>query len=183
MTGNDLGLLAMAAGLVLLAGLFSAADAALGSFSPARAEELADEGRTGATRLVRLLQDSPRYLNTALFLRLLCEISAIVLVTLIAYDSWGSWWPAVMIAVGVMLVASFVVIGVAPRTIGRQHAQRVALASAGPLMAVTTHPRPAAAAADPGRQRDHPRQGLPPGARSRRRPSCASSSTSPRRRR
>ena len=138
MTGNDLGLLATAAGLVLLAGLFSAADAALGSFSPARAEELADEGRTGATRLVRLLQDSPRYLNTALFLRLLCEISAIVLVTLIAYDAWESWWPAATIAVGVMLVTSFVVIGVAPRTIGRQHAQRVALASAGPLVAVTT---------------------------------------------
>ena len=138
MTGNDLGLLATAAGLVLLAGLFSAADAALGSFSPARAEELADEGRTGATRLVRLLQDSPRYLNTALFLRLLCEISAIVLVTLIAYDAWDSWWPAATIAVGVMLVTSFVVIGVAPRTIGRQHAQRVALATAGPLVAVTT---------------------------------------------
>ena len=138
MTGNDLGLLATAAGLVLLAGLFSAADAALGSFSPARAEELAEDGRTGAQRLVHLLRDSPRYLNSALFLRMFCEISAIVLVTLLAYDRWGSWWPAATTSAAVMLVVSFVVIGVAPRTIGRQHSERVALASAGPLTAVTT---------------------------------------------
>ena len=30
-------------------------------------------------------------------------------------------------AIGVMLVVSFVAIGVAPRTLGRQHAERVAL--------------------------------------------------------
>ena len=36
-----------------------------------------------------------------------------------------------------MLVVSFVVIGVAPRTLGRQHAERVALLSAAPLAIVT----------------------------------------------
>src|SRR6476469_7438573 len=36
-----------------------------------------------------------------------------------------------------MLVVSFVVIGVAPRTLGRQHSERVALVSAAPLGAVT----------------------------------------------
>ena len=139
MTPGDVWLLLAAAGLVLFAGLFSAADAALASFSPARAHELADEGRAGSRRLVRLLSDSPRYLNTALLLRLLCEISAIVLVTLFAYDAWGGrWWPAVLTSVGSMLVVSFVVIGVAPRTLGRQHPEPVALATAGPLTAVTT---------------------------------------------
>jgi CBS domain containing-hemolysin-like protein len=37
----------------------------------------------------------------------------------------------------IMLVVSFVVIGVAPRTVGRQHSERVALLSAGPLIAFT----------------------------------------------
>ena len=37
-----------------------------------------------------------------------------------------------------MLVVSFVVIGVAPRTIGRQHDAKVALLSAGPISLVTT---------------------------------------------
>jgi CBS domain containing-hemolysin-like protein len=139
MTGGDAWLLVGAAGLVLLAGLFSAADAALASFSRARADELLDDGKAGARQLVQLLGDSPRYLNTALLLRLLCEVAAIVLVTLLVYDAWGgAWWPAVLTSVAAMLVVSFVVIGVAPRTLGRQHAEPIALATAAPLRAVTT---------------------------------------------
>nr|WP_218851771.1 hemolysin family protein [Nocardioides panaciterrulae] len=131
-------MLLVAAALVLLAGAFSGADAALGSFSRARAEELLDESRPGARRLVALLDDPPRYLNTALFLRLLCETSAIVLVTLEVNDAYaGSWWPTVVTAIAVMLLVSFVAIGVAPRTLGRQHAERTALLTAGPLTVVT----------------------------------------------
>lgn len=131
--------LVLAAVLVVLAGLLSAADAALSSFSRARADELLAERRPGSRRLVALLEDPPRYLNTVLFLRLLCEVAAIVLVAMTvdeAYD--GAWWPAVLTTIGVMLVVSFVAIGVAPRTVGRQHAERVALLSAGPLASVTT---------------------------------------------
>ncbi|GAW49936.1 MULTISPECIES: hemolysin family protein [unclassified Nocardioides] len=138
MTSGDVWLLLAAAALVLLAGLFSAADAAIGSFSRARAEELLDDGRPGARRLVALLDDLPRYLNTALLLRLLCEISAIALVTLQAYDLYdGAWWPTMLTTIGVMLVISFVAIGVAPRTVGRQHSERVALISAAPIATVT----------------------------------------------
>ena len=127
-----------AAALVGLAGLFSAADAAMSSFSRARAEELLAEGRPGSKRLVALLDDLPRYLNTALLLRLLCEISAIVLVTLEASSMYdGRWWPTALTVIGVMLVVSFVAIGVAPRTLGRQHSERVALLSAAPLATVT----------------------------------------------
>ncbi|HEV7876126.1 MAG TPA: hemolysin family protein [Nocardioides sp.] len=139
MTSGDAWLLITAAALVVLAGLFSAADAALASFSRARAEELLAAGRPGARRLLALLDDLPRYLNTALLLRLLCEISAIVLVTLQVHDAYqGAWWPTVLTAIGVMLLVSFVAIGVAPRTLGRQHSERVALLSAGPLALVTT---------------------------------------------
>ena len=138
MSTADVGLLVAAAALVLLAGLFSAADAALATFSRARAEELLAEGRPGARKLVEILEDPPRYLNTALLLRLLCEIAAIVVVTLQVHDAYdGEWWPAVLTAIGVMLVVSFVAIGVAPRTIGRQHPDRVALLSAAPLALVT----------------------------------------------
>jgi magnesium and cobalt exporter, CNNM family len=137
-TSGDAGLLLVAAALVLLAGVFSAADAALGSFSRARAEELQAEGLAGARGLLVLLDDPPRYLNTALLLRMLCEVAAIVLVTLEVHDGFGgAWWPTVLTSIGVMLVVSFVVIGVAPRTLGRQHSERVALLSAGPLGAVT----------------------------------------------
>jgi len=137
-SGSDLVLVLGAALLVVLAGLMTAVDAALGSFSRARAAELAAEDRAGATRLVALLDDPARYLNTALLLRLACEVSAIVLVTLQIDEAvGGAWWAAVLVAIGVMLVVSFVVIGVAPRTLGRQHSERVALLGAGPLAAVT----------------------------------------------
>jgi CBS domain containing-hemolysin-like protein len=139
MTSGDALLLVTAAGLVMAAGLFSAADAALTSFSRARAVELAHENRPGSRRLLHLLEDPARYLNTALLLRLLCEISAIVLVTREINNAFdGDWFPSVVVTVGVMLVTSFVVIGVAPRTLGRQHNETVALWSAAPLAFVTT---------------------------------------------
>ena len=136
---GDLWLLVSAAVLVVLAGSFSAADAALGGFSRARAEELLADGKPGARRLLRILDDAPRYLNTALLLRLLCEVAAIVLVTTWVRDLYdGAWVPTVLTAVGGMLVVSFVAIGVFPRTLGRQHDAAVALWSAAPLSFVTT---------------------------------------------
>ena len=138
MTSGDLWQLGTAALLVVLAGLFTAADAAIASFSRARAQELLSEGRPGAGRLVAVLDDAPRHLNTALLLELLCEVSAIVLVTLLISGDTDHWWTALLISIGAMLVVSFVVIGVAPRTLGRQHAERVALFSAWPLSALTS---------------------------------------------
>jgi CBS domain containing-hemolysin-like protein len=135
--GGPAGLL-IAAALVVLAGVFSAADAALASYSRARAEELVAEGRAGARRLVTMLDDRARYLNTALLLRLLCETSAVVVVTLEVLRWYGGHrWPTVLTVVGVMLLVSFVVIGVAPRTLGRQQADRVAPAAA-TLLTVAT---------------------------------------------
>jgi CBS domain containing-hemolysin-like protein len=138
MSTGDLWLLVIAALLVVLAGLFAAAEAALGGFSRARAGELEHEQRPGAKRLVAVLDEAPPYLNTALFVRMLCEIAAIVLVALLVGDIVDqSFLANVGIAVGGMLVVSFVVVGVAPRTLGRQHADAVALWSAWPLWALT----------------------------------------------
>ncbi|WP_235535969.1 hemolysin family protein [Nocardioides sp. Root190] len=139
MIAGSLWPLVVAAVLVVLAGLFAAADAAIAGFSRARAQELLQEGRGGARRLVAVLEDAPRHLNTALLLQLFCEIAAIVMVTLHIDDRVdASWWARAGLALGVMLVVSFVVIGVAPRTIGRQHAETIAIWSAWPLSALTT---------------------------------------------
>ena len=150
MSGIDIWLLVLAAFSALVAGLISSADAALSSFSKARAEEIASEGASGSARLLVIVEDPPRYLNTALFLRMLSEISAIIMVTVVLLDVFvarggsasgpeadaGRWW-AMLASLGLMLVVSFVVIGVAPRTLGRQHSERVALLSSGPLIAAT----------------------------------------------
>jgi len=124
--------------LAAFAGLTAAAEAALSSFSRARADRLVAEDRSGAAKVRRIVEDPPRYLNTALFLRIVLEISAIVLVALVVFGIFAKTWERVLITAGSMIVVSYILWGVAPRTLGRQHADRVACATAGPLVAVTT---------------------------------------------
>jgi CBS domain containing-hemolysin-like protein len=118
-------LLLWAAGLVALAGLVAMADAALGAVSPARAAELARTGRRGATALHAVAIDPPRHVNLLLLVRLLCELTATTLVALVAVSAFGIGWTAALVTAGTMTVVSFVVVGVGPRTIGRQHAYAV----------------------------------------------------------
>jgi CBS domain containing-hemolysin-like protein len=123
--------------LVVVAGLIAMAEAALASYSRARAAEMLAEERPGATRLRQLTDDPARYLNTALFLRLVAEIGAVVLVASLYLAAVTPTWLALLAAVATMVVVSYVAIGVAPRTLGRQHADRVALVAAGPLTIAT----------------------------------------------
>ncbi|MEN3310350.1 MAG: magnesium and cobalt exporter, family [Micromonosporaceae bacterium] len=122
---SELRLLLVAAGLVVLAGLFAMSDAALTRISPARAGEMAKDGVRGGRALQAVASDVVRHLNLLLLLRLACELSATTLVALVTIDAWGAGWPAGLVTAGSMLVVSFVVVGVAPRTIGRQHAYPV----------------------------------------------------------
>ncbi len=137
MSAGDAIWLLVAALLVLLAGLLASVEAALSSVSHARAAELERDGRRGAARLAAITTDPPRFLNTALLLRVICETTATVLVTLFVIDLLQPTWLRVLTAAGTMVVVSYIVVGVGPRTIGRQHAERVALLAAGPIAALT----------------------------------------------
>ncbi|MFB9662314.1 hemolysin family protein [Glycomyces mayteni] len=131
-------LLAAAVALIVVAGAAAMVDSALTAVSPARAAELAGERRRGAESLVKITEDLPKYLNLLILLRLACEAAAIAIVAVIAFDTWNDSWTAVGISAAVMTVVSFVVIGVNPRTLGRQHAYPVALAVAGPVSMLGT---------------------------------------------
>ncbi|MBA2641154.1 MAG: HlyC/CorC family transporter [Nocardioidaceae bacterium] len=134
---TDVVLLAIAAFLVTIAGLFAAAEAALQSFFKTRAAELVTEGRRGSARLLQFTADLPHYLNTLLLLRKAAETTAIVLVALVVADAFDERWQQIGLAAGVMVLVSYVGVGVAPRTLGRQHPERVALALAGPIAVLT----------------------------------------------
>jgi magnesium and cobalt exporter, CNNM family len=133
----DVLLVGIAAVLVVVAGVFASADAALSSLSRARAAELVQQGRSGARRVLTVAEDPPRYLNTVLLLQTAAETTAIVLVALVVADTYDPTWQQVVFTVAIMLVVSYVVIGVAPRTLGRQHAERFALLSAGVVIVLT----------------------------------------------
>ncbi|HEU0288183.1 MAG TPA: CNNM domain-containing protein, partial [Nocardioidaceae bacterium] len=137
MNQPDVLLVGVAVVLVVVAGVFASADAALSSMSRARAAELVEQGRSGARRVLAVAEDPPRYLNTVLLLQTAAETTAIVLVALVVADTYDPTWQQVVVAVAIMLVVSFVAIGVAPRTLGRQHAERIALLSAGPVTVLT----------------------------------------------
>jgi CBS domain containing-hemolysin-like protein len=126
----DLALLAWAAGLVVLAGLVAMTDAALGAVSVARARALARAGVRGAAALQGVAADRARHINLLLLLRLVCELTATTLVALVAIDTFGVGWTAALVTAGAMTVVSFVVVGVGPRTLGRQHAYPVGRATA-----------------------------------------------------
>ncbi|MFV2082905.1 hemolysin family protein [Micromonospora sp. LOL_021] len=126
----DLQLLVIAAGLVVLAGIIAMTEAALVVVSPARAAELARDGSRSARALQIVAADAVRHVNLLLLLRLLCELTATTLVALVAVDTFGAGWTAALVTAGAMTVVSFVVVGVGPRTIGRQHAFVVARATA-----------------------------------------------------
>lgn len=122
--------------LIGLGGLFAAVDAAISTASLARVEEMVREERPGAIRLARVLTDRPRYINLVVLLRITCEVSATVLLVSYLDGYLGVAW-GLFAAAATMVVVSFVVIGVGPRTVGRQNAYTIALASALPLHAIS----------------------------------------------
>ncbi|MGI9124430.1 MAG: hemolysin family protein [Mycobacterium sp.] len=122
--------------LVLLGGLFSAIDAAIGTVSMARVEELVRDERPGSVRLARVISEKPRYINLVVLLRIACEATATVVLVAYLHDRMPLK-SALLLAAAVMTVVSFVVIGVGPRTLGRQHAYSFALTSALPLQAIS----------------------------------------------
>ncbi|MDO5534847.1 MAG: hemolysin family protein [Propionibacteriaceae bacterium] len=124
--------------LTFVAGLLAMAESALYSFSKARADVLVDQDRPGAKRLALITADPPPYLNTTLFVRVLFEMGAIGLVALVVVDNFTQMWLRLLIIVGSMVLVSFVLWGVAPRTLGRQHADRVALRASLPVSMLTT---------------------------------------------
>jgi CBS domain containing-hemolysin-like protein len=82
------------------------------------------------------MADRPRYVNVLLFLSTVCTVTATLFAGLVVHDEfvvaagWSEGW-GLLLAIAVMVAVSYVVLGVAARTLGRQHVERIALASAG----------------------------------------------------
>ncbi|WP_061294472.1 hemolysin family protein [Herbidospora cretacea] len=124
------GWLISAVALIIGGGLLASAETALTRISRVRAEEFVKDGRRGANRLQAIVADPPRYLNLLLLLRMSCELGATVIATLLFIDWLGDTGQAYTAAAVSMIVIAYVIVGVSPRTLGRQHAEHIALAGA-----------------------------------------------------
>ena len=133
---NGVGPLLGAIVLIGLGGLFAAVDAAISTVSVARVHELVRDERPGAARLAKVMADRPRYINLVVLLRTICEITATALLVVHLRHSLGHGW-GLLVAAATMVVISFVVIGVGPRTLGRQNAYSISLVAALPLQVIS----------------------------------------------
>jgi CBS domain containing-hemolysin-like protein len=116
--------------LVFVAGACAAADAALSRVSRIHVDDYLRDDRRGAVALRKVIAEPPRYLNVVLLLRVAAEMTAAVLISVWSIGRFGKTWDTVLITAAVLVVVSYVVVGVAPRTLGRQHADGVALVAA-----------------------------------------------------
>jgi CBS domain containing-hemolysin-like protein len=87
-------------------------------------EELEVKSSRAAAWVQRVIKEPARYLNVILFVRKACELTATVIVAESFIDLFESVLSGMLAAVGIMLVLSYVVVGVGPRTLAKQNAGR-----------------------------------------------------------
>ena len=109
--------------LLAFAGFLAASESALTSISRIVAEEL--EGKRGGALLRKYSAQPARYLNVILLVRKLCELTATVLLASILLRNYPSA-QAMALTVLIMVVLSYVVVGVGPRTLGKQQPHKYA---------------------------------------------------------
>ena len=137
MTAVDIWCIVLSVGLIGLAGLLISAETAINRVSRGRIDDIRRESGKRAEKLLVVLADRARYVNVLLFLSTSATVTATALITFASYDVFTvhGTWPvggALAFAVVIMVVIAYVALGVAPRTLGRQHAERIALSAAGP---------------------------------------------------
>ncbi len=109
--------------LLAFAGFLAASESALTSISRIVVEEL--EGQRGGALLRKYSLQPARYLNVILLVRKLCEFTATVLLAVILLRNYSSA-QAMALTVAIMVVLSYVVVGVGPRTLGKQQPHKYA---------------------------------------------------------
>jgi len=115
--------------MVLFAAVFVATETALARVSKATIDQLRKDGSKSAGRLSKLLDDRAKYVNSLMFAHLTLSTIAIVLVTTVSLDVFVDNNVALASSSAVMVLVGYIVLGVAPQTLGRQRADKIALST------------------------------------------------------
>lgn len=116
--------------LLIFAGFLAGTESALSSLSRVFIEAKGAGKARGARSLLKFAADPSRFLNVVLLVRKIAEFGAAALVAQVALNQIDNQREALAITVLIMVVASYVVVGVGPRTLGKQHPERWALPGA-----------------------------------------------------
>ena len=123
--------------LVALASVLVAAETALTRVSRSTIELLKKDGNRRAAILFKMLDHRAKYVNALLFAHLSLSTISIVLVTDKLSTLIGPNLTSVFAAGFSMVVVGYIFLGVAPKTLGRQSPEKIALATL-PLVRIIT---------------------------------------------
>ena len=116
--------------LLFFAGFLAGTESALISLSRIFIETQSASKRRGARALVKFSSEPSRFLNVVLLVRKTAEFGAAALVAQVALNQINNQREALALTVLIMVVASYVLVGVGPRTLGKQHPEKWALPGA-----------------------------------------------------
>ena len=138
MTGADWLLLVAIGALFLISGVLAMAETAFTRMSRVRALALEEEGRSGATRLARLLERPERTLNSLLLVILVCQLVSANLTGVLLEQHFGTL--GFVLGIVVEIAVFFVFFEVVPKTFAIQHTDRAVLLVSPVLSFLTNFP-------------------------------------------
>ena len=108
--------------LLLVAGFLAGSESALTSLSRLLIEEIVESKPKYKKRFENFVENPARFLNVILLVRKTCELTATALVVTFFVEQNSNKALALFGAISLMVAISYVVVGVGPRTLGKQHA-------------------------------------------------------------
>ena len=116
--------------LLVFAGFLAGTESALSNLSRVFIEDKSVAKSRGSRALLKFSKDPSRFLNVVLLVRKIAEFAAAALVAQIALNQLQNQREALALTVLIMVIASYVLVGVGPRTLGKQHPEKWALPGA-----------------------------------------------------
>ena len=108
--------------LLLVAGFLAGSESALTSLSRLLIEEIVESKPKYKKRFENFVENPARFLNVILLVRKTCELTATALVATFFVEQNSNKALALFGVISLMVAISYVVVGVGPRTLGKQHA-------------------------------------------------------------
>ncbi len=124
--------------LIVVSAALAVAETSLTQISKTKARSMVDEQRPGADRVVRVVGNPARYLNSVLLVVLVLQLVQATLVGVVAERLFGALGVAIATFVNVVVV--FVVAEAAPKTWTLQHPERAATLSAPIVLVIGDFP-------------------------------------------
>ena len=108
--------------LLLFAGLLAGSESALTSLSRLLIEEIVEAKPNYKIKFQNFVANPAKFLNVLLLVRKSCELTATATVAVYFVEGSSNKGLALFWAIALMVAISYVVVGVGPRTLGKQHA-------------------------------------------------------------